>query len=168
MWILSPTQSPTVYHTQPTQIHCVIPEELPIRWCCEFAGVECRWQPWSPSQDWSPVPPATTRLLWKWGTTTALPLCHLSLTCRVFLTIAKGKGTPFGSHGHQSCRATLSLNCCKGIGGENAISITSSFCKQKSGYPFSRVYMDLKYFGPRNVNKSWWYSGHENQGYHLC
>lgn len=168
MWTLLPTRSPTVHHTRPTQIHCVISEELPIRRRCEFDGVQCRWQPWSPPQDWSPIPPATIRLLCKTGTTTALPLCHLSLRCCVFLTIAKGKGMSLGSHGHWSCRATLSQNCCKGIGGENAISVTSSFCKQKSRHPFSTVYMDLKYFGPCKFNKSWWRSGHENQGYHLC
>jgi len=71
-----------------------------------------------------------------------------------FLNIATGKGVSFGSQGHWNCGSALPLNCCKGIGGENAINITLSLCRQKSGYPLSTVFRDLKYFVPCNFNES--------------
>lgn len=140
-------QSPTVYHTPPTPIHCAIPEELMMRWWCEFPGVQSRWHPKKPFKG---VKPFLLQLGW-YGRRETLQLSFsATLWDDMIFQYCKGQGSkamPYGSQGHWSCRATLPLNCCKGISEEKAINITLSFHSQKSGYPLSTVYMDLEHSG---------------------
>lgn len=166
MWMFSLIQSPTLYHTPPTQIHCAIPEELMIRWC-EFPGVQSRWHLKKPFKGVKP----TSSYSWAgYGRRETLQL-SLSGTLWDYMIFqyCKGqgsKGMPYGSQGHWSCRATLPLNCCKGIGDEKAIKTTLSFHSQKSGYPLSTA-CGSRAFWTCNFNKSWWSLGHESQHYHL-
>lgn len=165
--MFSVIQSPTVYHTPPTQIHCAIPEELMIRWWCEFLRVQSRWHLKKPFKG---VKPSSS---YHWvgmeeGKHFSFP--SLPLWDDIIFQCCKGhesKGMPYGSQGHWSCRATLPLNCCKGIDEEKAINTTPSFCSQEWVFFIQRLYGSLA-FWTHNFNNNWWSLGHKSQHYDLC
>lgn len=170
MWTLSLTLPVTysTWHTAHSSSPCYPgrTHDQSTNTVCELRGVQCRWQLKWPSRGAKPSS--------SWykgaGMEEKPPQLSLSITLLCLrahsFNIRKSRGMPLGPKGHWSCTSTLPLTCCIGVGGENAKSIL--LFAEGWSYSFYPQFIWIKRFRSCNFNKSWWYSEHQNQHYHLC